>query len=567
MARVIWILLVFMPFISIGQDRFSVAINEIMADPSPVVALPNVEWVELKNRSAIPVNLQGWRIADQTGVSGPMPAFVLKPDSLVIICTSSGASQLSVYGTCLTITSFPSLDNDGDLLSLISFNGKSIHAVQYSVAWYGNELKKQGGWSLEMKDEHYPCAGKLNWTASNDNKGATPGQPNSGRESFTDNDGPTLINSRTINPSTLILRFDEPIDSTSAALSDHYSIDKGITISKAVTLPPLFNEVQLFLNSSLQEKIIYTLSTTGIPDCTGNTTNIVQNIRTGLPSPIQKEDIIINEILFNPNPGGYDFIEFHNKSNKIIDASSLFIANRNINNIINSITQVSTDTFYIFPGDYIVITENKSSLKNNYWLKNESAVIELPSLPSFPDDKGFVILLDQQGDILDEVGYSDDWHFKLLPDKNGVSLERINPAGPSQDPLNWHSAASTSGYGTPGYRNSQYLNADHSNSLIEINPSVFSPDNDGLDDLLSIHYKMQEPGWVASVIIYYVNGRLVKTLVRGVLLGLEGNWTWDGLGDNHQSLPLGIYIIYTDLFNLSGKKKQFKKVVVLARKI
>ena len=90
-------------------------INEIMADPSPVVGLPNAEWIELKNTSTSPVNLQGWRIADQTGVSGPMPAFILKPDSLIIICTSSAASLLSIYGPCITVSSFPSLDNDGDL--------------------------------------------------------------------------------------------------------------------------------------------------------------------------------------------------------------------------------------------------------------------------------------------------------------------------------------------------------------------------------------------------------------------------------------------------------------------
>src|SRR5690349_1388798 len=113
MARAFWLLLLLIPCFSCGQDRYSVIINEIMADPSPVVALPNAEWIELKNRSSTPVNLQGWRITDQTGVSGPIPSFILKPDSLVIICTSSAQSLLSIYGTSVTVSSFPSLDNDG----------------------------------------------------------------------------------------------------------------------------------------------------------------------------------------------------------------------------------------------------------------------------------------------------------------------------------------------------------------------------------------------------------------------------------------------------------------------
>jgi hypothetical protein len=567
MARAYWILLLLIPCFSFGQDRYAVIINEIMADPTPVVGLPNVEWIELKNRSAGPVNLQGWRIADQTAVSGPMPAFILKPDSLVIICTSSATSLLSVYGACLAVSSFPSLDNDGDLVSLKTADGRVIHALQYNISWYGNELKKQGGWSLEMKDDQHPCAGESNWAASIDNKGGTPGKLNSSREVYSDIDAPIITNTRAVNATTIIISFNEPVDSNAAVQTNHYSINNGISISKAIILSPLFNEVQLLLTTPLQEKLIYMLSAASISDCNGNISSVTQTTRTGLPSAVGKGDIIVNEILFNPGPGSYDYIEFYNLSNKIIDASSLFIANRSTSNQPGSITRINTDTFYIFPGDYIVITEDRQSLKRNYLVKDEHAIIEMNTLPSYPDDKGVVILLDQQGVILDEVDYSEDWHFKLLPDREGVSLERINAAASSQDPLNWHSASSTSGYGTPGYRNSQYLNPDHSNASIEVYPAVFSPDNDGHDDFLTIHYKMQEPGYLATVIIFDANGRMIRTLVRNSLLGLEGDLIWDGLKENHQSLPAGIYIAYLDFFNLTGRKMNFKNIVILAGKL
>jgi hypothetical protein len=567
MARGYWILLLLIPCFSFGQDRYAVIINEIMADPSPVAGLPNVEWIELKNRSSVPVNLQGWRVADQTGVSGPMPAFILKPDSLVIICTSSATSLLSVYGSCLAVSSFPSLDNDEDLISLKTAEGRVIHALQYDLTWYGNELKKQGGWSLEMKDDHYPCAGASNWAASIDDKGGTPGQFNSSHEVYSDIDAPIISNTRAVNPTTIIISFNEPVDSNAAVQTSHYSINNGISISKAIILPPLFNEVQLLLTAPLQQKLIYTLSSTGISDCNGNTSTVGQITRTGLPSAVGKGDIILNEILFNPGPGSYDYIEFYNLSNKIIDVSSLFIANRNISNQLASITRVITDTFYIFPGDYIVITEDGQSLRKNYLAKDEHAIIEMNTLPSYPDDKGAVILLDQQGSVIDEVDYKEDWHFKLLPDREGVSLERINAAAPSQDQLNWHSASSTSGYGTPGYRNSQQINANPSNAAITISPFVFSPDNDGHDDFLTIHYKMQESGYVATIIIYDANGRMIRALVRNSLLGIEGNWTWDGLGENHQVLSAGAYIVYAEYFNLTGRKMNFKCTVILARKL
>src|SRR5437868_10193125 len=101
-----------------AQNRYDVVIDEIMADPSPQVGLPNNEWIELKNMANAVINLQGWRIGDANGQSGPMPNFDLQPDSFVIVCTSSAVAAMSAFGTTISVTSFPSLDNDGDQIFL-----------------------------------------------------------------------------------------------------------------------------------------------------------------------------------------------------------------------------------------------------------------------------------------------------------------------------------------------------------------------------------------------------------------------------------------------------------------
>ena len=177
-----WLLLLSVHFISsilLCQNRYDIVIDEIMADPTPQVGLPNNEWIELKNTTSSPVNLQNWRIGDATGQSGPMPNFVLQPDSFVIVCTGSAVAAMSAFGTTISVTSFPSLDNEGDQLFLRAANGRTIHAVAYTSAWYQNELKKDGGWTLEMIDTKSPFAGISNWKAGTNTTGGTPGKKNS----------------------------------------------------------------------------------------------------------------------------------------------------------------------------------------------------------------------------------------------------------------------------------------------------------------------------------------------------------------------------------------------------
>jgi len=552
---------------SAEAQRYNVVIDELMADPSPQVGLPNNEWVELRNTTTSPINLSGWRITDATGSSGPMSSFTLKPDSVVIICSSAALTAMSAFGPTIPVTNFPSLDNSGDLLSLKDATSKTIHALAYDLSWYQNELKKNGGWTLEMIDTRSPCAGISNWKASIDNAGGTPGKKNAVDATNNDQLPPKLKRAYSIDNFTIILVFDEPVDSLKAATNTNYSIDGGVAITASVTLGPLFDEVQLKLNSPMQAGIVYTVTANNVADCSNNILGSFNKAKVGLPVDALAGEIIVNEILFNPRPTAYDYIELFNKSNKIFDASRLYVANRNNNNVISSITQLTAGSWLIFPGDYIVITEDAASLGREYLVKTPDEVFTVSSLPSFPDDKGYVIVLDFQGNIIDEVDYFDDWHFKLINNDEGVALERIDPDGSSQDENNWHSAASTAGYGTPAYKNSQYKQLPGTGASIDITPKIFSPDNDGFDDIATIQYKVDAPGYVANITIFDAAGRPIRNLVQNGTLALNGHWNWDGLNDKGQKLPAGVYVIFTEIFNLQGKTGRFKNAIALARKL
>jgi hypothetical protein len=554
-----------MPLFS--QNRYAVVIDEIMADPTPPVSLPNNEWIELKNVSATPVNLLNWRIGDASGFSSPLPAFILLPDSLVILCTGSAASSMQAYGRVISVTGFPSLDNDGDLLYLKDNTGTTIHAISYSSAWYQNAVKRDGGWSLEMIDTKNPCAGINNWKASADNKGGTPGTRNSVDAVNTDQKSPSVKNAFAVDNQNIVLVFDEPVDSLVGSAPANYTISNGLNIQSAMAIPPLFDQVQLKLSSAMLANTVYSVSVKNVTDCRGNSIGSGNTARVGLPSVALPPEIIINEILFNPKTGGSDYVEFYNRSSKIADASKLYIANRNSSGVINSAKLLSSTPWYIFPGDYLVVTEDAFNLSLDYFVKNPDAVFVLSSLPSFPDDEGDVVLLNFQGMVVDEVKYKDDWQFALIDNPDGVALERIDPDGESQNASNWHSAASTAGYGTPTYKNSQYKLLQSIHATVEVSPKIFSPDNDGRDDVATIQYKTTAPGYVANITIYDSNGIPVRYFLKNGTMGLQGSWTWDGLDDKKQKLPVGSYIIFTEIFNLQGKKEKFKNVVVLAGKV
>jgi hypothetical protein len=252
----------------------------------------------------------------------------------------------------------------------------------------------------------------------------------------------------------------------------------------------------------------------------------------------------------------------YNRSNLIIDASKLFIANRNSSGQMDNIVPVAISPYLIYPGDFLLITENTNWVKSQFFGADDNALLTAVSMPSMNDDEGSVVLLNAQGSIMDEVDYRANWHFKLLNVQENVSLERISYEAVSNDPNNWHSAAAPA-FGTPGYKNTQIINKVSNEAMVNLSAKLISPNNDGQDDYLQIQFKFPTPGFLLSASVFDGSGRLIRLLKQNYLCGTIGNFNWDGLGEKSERLPSGIYILYFESFNLQGEKKQFKRVVVI----
>lgn len=287
----------------------------------------------------------------------------------------------------------------------------------------------------------------------------------------------------------------------------------------------------------------------------------VMNINAQLIMP---GDLVINEILFNPVKDGFDYIEIYNKSSYPVNVNELLIANRNSANEIASLKNFSKDSSTITPHGYLVITGNANWLNQHYIVRESAMVIQISSLPSYPDDEGHVLLLRKSDTIIiDELYYQENWHFKMVTNLQGVALERINYHLPTQNKNNWTSASSSSGFGTPGYVNSQFRTTENSHEAISVLPEIFTPDNDGQSDFTFVTINTQEQGKIANAVIFDAMGRRVRYLLKNETLGAENRFTWDGCDDHNKLLAPGIYIIFTQIFDTKGSVSKFRNCVVL----
>jgi hypothetical protein len=136
------------------------------------------------------------------------------------------------------------------------------------------------------------------------------------------------------------------------------------------------------------------------------------------------------------------------------------------------------------------------------------------------------------------------------------------------DRSNWNSAASTVGFATPGYRNSQFseLSEAQEGDLV-IEPEAFSPDNDGFDDVTTLNYSFTKPGFTGAIRVFDVKGRLVKQLAKTTYFGSSGAISWNGLTESGLKADIGIYIVILEAFHLDGSIVKLKKTCVVAGKL
>jgi hypothetical protein len=531
-----------------------------MADPSPVVQLPEVEFIELYNRAAYPIDLGGWKLTDATG-SATLPSFVLLPKGFVILTSLAGASALQAFKPVLSTPSFPSLNNTGEPLVLRAPDNRLIDSLQYTLSWYRNAEKAEGGWTLELIDTENICGEEDNWAASEDVSGGTPGRINSISANKPDLTGPRLLSGIALSKSQLELTFNEKLETTLSTTS--FTLIPALAVAQVVFADISLRKVRMALAQPMAERTLYEIIVTSLRDCAGNTIQGDANkIVLALPEKAEAADVVINEILFNPRPTGVDFVELLNTSGKYINLKNWMLANFDAAGLQNE-KSIATDNYLLAPGDYAVITPDAENIKSFYPGSANSRFLSA-DLPSMPDDEGQLVLLNNDLAPVDTAIYSRQFHNELLRDDEGVSLERIQATGRAQLASHWQSATADVGFATPGYRNAASRpEADLPTGQVIVTPEVFSPRATG-SHFVSINYRFGESSYLANVKILDAQGRQVKQLVSNYSLGFEGSLRWDGDNEHGRQVRAGAYVVWFEVFALDGHVQRFRKRVVVA---
>jgi hypothetical protein len=328
-----------------------------------------------------------------------------------------------------------------------------------------------------------------------------------------------------------------------------------------------------FYKSSWGGKNGYSLERISLTQPTNDSSNWITSLSVNRSTPglvnsifnipsYEKNELVINEIMFDPDIDNSEFIEFLNLSSDSINVGGWQVEDENQNISKLSVTSLllPTNQYFLLIADSLTI--NKYNLQSYPY----KSVLDETSLGLINTGE-LILLKDTRGNTIDSVWYSDKWHNKNFVNTNNISLERINPHLNGNDTKNWSSSVSSNG-ASPAMQNSIFTDNQNRSNNISVSPNPFSPDNDGFEDFTIINYTLGQQTSQVRIKIFDSKGRLVRTLSNNQPSGSTGSLVFDGIGDDGTALRIGIYIIFLEALNeTEGVVETLKTTVVVARKL
>ena len=475
-----------------GYEPYSLVINEIMNYPQT----GDVEWIELYNRTAKPINLNNWKVADILASPTSVTIYdnrknIEANDFLIIAKDSLIFNQYNLDRSKVIVTAFPNLNNDADGVVIKDSYGNTIDSIFYKHTWL-----IQKGYSLERVSTDYLQNDSTNWKPSKDNLQATPLRINSNSQKNIDL-VIASINSIPSNPTiNSEINLSVKIKNIGVLPSKNGKIVLDILNKEQTPIQIDFNTIngndslviqtdKILITDSLQIKA--TIISTDEDESTNNSYEIT------LYSGQQRHIMLITEIMFNPNTEEPEWIEIYNTSETQLNLKDWSICDLSS---INSPKRIANE-FVINPKEFVVAVND-----TNFISTNSKLIVNLPSLGNTEDA---VIIKDIRGNTIDSVYYLGAWGY----DK-GVSIERFDLKNFINDSTNWFPSINING-ATPGFQNSvSTAKVSDFNSVI-INEIMYEPDSDN-SEFIEIFNKSDEYINIGGWQIIDENGTSTKVI-------------------------------------------------------
>ena len=551
-----------------------VVINEVFYAP----ARSGLEFVELFNRSQEAVDLRLLHLGD----SRREPVAVsIQPFSLpatgyaVLVRSAADFAQAFSQVDHVEVSSWPALNNSGDIVT-VYFSEHGDQYVPLDSVSYGPNWAPRGV-SLERRDPNGPATA-ANFGPSAAAAGATPGSRNSIYDP--DRRPPEPLFAEQESPHMVLVYFDERLDAAALA-SSSFHLPSQHAVQASLAAP---SKVRLRFAAAVSGAV---LTMANVVDAAGNASGRVSLPLAHLPDA---GELIVSELLYAPLTDDYDakpnqpeYVELFNRSDRLLTLHDLYVTNRPNERGEADTLRASLPPTSLPPGGYAVIFSEPDSVSDPAVastlalafpdLRFSGSLVRLlpvrQSSLALSNEGDRIVVHRRDGVVIDSLTYHPNWHHPAMLEPRGIALERISPDAASHESTSWTSSANPHG-GTPGGPNSvqDTSSSATADSGLQIAPSPFSPDGDGVDDYVHIQYRLAQQFALVRARIYDHQGRLVRTLTEGTASGHAGELIWDGRDDGGHPLRLGIYIVLVEAVDAeSGSSEAHKDAVVLARSL
>lgn len=518
-----WILIDTNLTVNLVQE-FDLLITEVYANPNSSPGNYNSEFIEIQNVSGDEITIKDLELYINEKAENLKDTVLRKNEYLYIEPKSA-------------------ILNGGCQIQL-QINNEIIHAMDFTLATYANTFKADGGWSLEIQNTDYGCANE-NWKACDDPNGATPNAVNSVHQSILSSQAFLIKSVFPNSDSSIVIRFSHPI--TKSSINSIPFEILGLVIQ---SFHIKNNEITLYTDLMKNNTTYELKHKSTIESCIGQL-QFNNSIQFGLTAEPSVDDIYINEVLFNPDPFGSDYIEIVNKSNQYFDLNQLTFASLDSDGNLTDFNKLSPTSELIAPNEIICFSSDPSWVEQQYY---QSGKILFTKLPACNNDADHILLLNQLGDTIDQLFYDENWHYSELNTTENISLSKINSTG-SNNEDNWFSSASANNYGTPGLPNDYQFEP----TTPVLSEDVITPNNDGINDMLVLNLKFEEPGWTGTIEVFNSEGIIIHTLVKNQIYG-SLPIVWNMTKTNGDLIGKGIYALLFQGVHIESGKNRMEKI-------